>query len=536
MNDPSRGSGAAISSPDWLLETWARGHALLREGQFAGACGLFSQVVAGDPLNVAAKIQLALVQLRLGRYRAARQTVIDAAGLNPQAPEHVVPLARLLRNFEESRYLSEIFSDGAWHGWIGADDLFALSRSFATAGLNEEANAVLDATLLIAPGHPHAIYLHAAIAMFRGRATEAQAGFERCLQISPRIAQARWMLSLLGKRVAAPDEVRRIAQDLAHPGLSATDRAYLAYAAHNRLHAMGRFQDAWAMLQSGWVAKRELLTYDRERQERLFDQLMATCSADFMGCVEPARAVASPLRVVFIVGLHRSGTSLLERMLGGHSEVVEGGESYAFPVCLKLGADYPTREVIDEGLVARSTDVDYGELGQRFSDLMRWRAHGVPCITEKLPGNFVNIGYILRALPDAVVLHMVRDPVDTCFSNLRTYFDEAAPYSYDQIDMAHYHGQYQRLMAHWHSVAPGRILDVDYASLVTEPRESIRRVLEHCSLRYEQGVLNVEREGGVVRTATMMDARAGIRTDRHDAWAAYADQLRPLLEALGNAP
>ncbi len=515
------------------IEAWNAGHRLLREERYQDALGHFLRVVAIEPLDAAARIQLAQVQQRAGHYRDSHATVLVAADLRPSAPEYVLPLARLLRSFEETQRLDAIAVAEPWHAWRSADDLFALAREFATVGLHGCAEPLLDTLGKSEPDHLNAAYLRGAIAMFEGRIAQARQAFEHCLSLAPALPQARWMMSLLQKSEPMAGEADVLHRLLSRPGIASAQRAYLGYALHNRLHTLGRYDEAWAALETAWSAKRQLKPYDRDRQERLFAAIRATCDAAFVDAGAGDAAHATEGRVVFIVGLHRTGTTLLERMLGGHPQVREGGESYAFPVCLKLSADYATRDIVDEELVRRSPGIDRLEVADRFGDLMRWRSRGAAFVTEKLPGNFQLIGHILRSLPHAVVLHMVRDPMDTCFSNLRTYFDEAAPYATDPLDMAHYHGQYRALMAHWHAIAPGRILDVDYAQLTSQPRQVIGEVLDHCGLAFEEGVMQVDRTGGTVRTASMMEARLGIRTDRGGTWTPYREPLAAMRAALG---
>jgi hypothetical protein len=154
-------------------------------------------------------------------------------------------------------------------------------------------------------------------------------------------------------------------------------------------------------------------------------------------------------------------------------------------------------------------------------------------LTEKLPSNFLNLGFIARALPHARILHMVRDPLDTCFSNLRTMFSDVNTFSYDQRELAQWYGQYHRLMAHWHEVMPGRVLDVHYDRLVADPEGVMRGVLDFCGLPWNAAATTLEREGGgAVATASSPQMRGGIIKNRGAAWAPYEDKLAALIEGL----
>ena len=154
-------------------------------------------------------------------------------------------------------------------------------------------------------------------------------------------------------------------------------------------------------------------------------------------------------------------------------------------------------------------------------------------LTEKLPSNFLNLGFIARALPQARILHMVRDPLDTCFSNLRTMFSDVNTYSYDQRELAQWYGQYHRLMAHWHEVMPGRVLDVHYDALVADPATVMSGVLEFCGLPWDAAATTLERaDTGAVATASSPQMRGGIIKNRTAAWAPYEERLGPLIDGL----
>ncbi|HEY4559272.1 MAG TPA: sulfotransferase, partial [Lysobacter sp.] len=140
--------------------------------------------------------------------------------------------------------------------------------------------------------------------------------------------------------------------------------------------------------------------------------------------------------------------------------------------------------------------------------------------------------YIARALPQAKILHMVRDPVETCFSNLRELFSDANAYSYDLGELAHYHGQYRRLMAHWHATLPGRILDVDYARLTRDPEPVLREVAAFCGFDFDPAMLDTRAARRGVATASAVQVRQGIQKREVPKWAPYATQLQPLIDAL----
>jgi hypothetical protein len=235
---------------------------------------------------------------------------------------------------------------------------------------------------------------------------------------------------------------------------------------------------------------------------------------------------------LFIVGLHRSGTTLLERILSGHPDVADAGETYSFSAQLRYAADHFCRLVADTTIAERAPGFDYAAVGRGFLDAMRARSRGRGFVTEKQNPNFVLLGPIAKALPQAKLLHMRRDPADTCFSNLRTLFTHEAGYSYDQIEMADYCKAYHDLMRHWREAMPERVLDIDYDAMVQAPEAQAQRIAAHCGLDYRPDMLQVERRTGMVATASSHQVRQGILKNRGGAWKRYERHLGPLLDRL----
>ena len=511
-----------------VQKLWRQGEDHARQGQANAALEAFENLLAVDPDHVQALLRASRLALMVGRYRLGHDYAMRALARRPSADEAVLTLARALRMYNEPGALLECVEHSRWRERRSVEWLTELATLVSTIGDNALALEILDVAAIRDPRHAPMRYFRGVVRMFFGEMEEAEQELEQCIAKLPTYAQAHWVLSRLRKQTAESNHVERMRTQLrAVPAMSESE-AYLAFALHNELHDLGRYEESWKALERGCWIKRQLTPHDRLDARRMFEGLTRLCDADFVRPVSQEPGAYVP---VFILGMHRSGSTLLEQLLGGHPMVSDGGETYAFTTQMRYGADYRNKAVLDAELVRRAAKVDFAQVGQRFLDRSAWRAKGRPYLTEKLPSNFLNVGFIGRALPQAKVLHMVRDPVDTCFSNLRTMFSDVNTFSYEQHEMVEWFGQYQRLMAHWHAAMPDRIMDVRYDALVADPEGVMRQVLAFLGLPWDAAATTLDRAGAVA-TASSPQMRGGIIKNRASAWSPYEAQLQPLIQGL----
>ena len=305
------------------------------------------------------------------------------------------------------------------------------------------------------------------------------------------------------------------------------DEARLAYALHDELHQLGRFDQAWAALERGCKAQLRVLKFDR--QDAL-DDFQALCDWSIPKAPEGMRGSSS--RPVFVIGLHRSGTTLSERIFSGHDQVAAGGETYDIRAQLRRISGLHFNKEVDRRVIERRDSLDYAAIGSHYLRGMAWRIQGKPVFTDKLPSNYYNLGFIAHALPDARFIHLNRDPRDVGLSSLRTLFSHACAYSYSQDDFVAHYQQYRRLMDHWRTLYSDRILDLDYQALVDDPEAMAARMAEFCGLQFQPSMVQIEKRKDSVSTASSVMMREGIRKDRGRLWAKYEFALQPMLNQL----
>ena len=485
-----------------------------------------------DSPRVADLLRASDALLQQDRYRDSLHCVLRTFESADRESDRLIPLCQRLRRFHESGRALALIANADPERFPSAVDRTELASLASRCGDQALAQAWIEHAVRADPMHAPAQYMRGVIAMFRGDMPQARFALSACLAVAPDFAQAHWALSTLPNDAGAgdADAAARIRASLARTPPGSVAEAYLWFALHNVLHALGRHDEAWDALARGHALRREQAPYDEGATEALFAAVESRCTPEFLAPVDERAGDYTP---VFIVGMHRSGTTLLERILGGHPLVADGGESYAFTAQLDFAADHKSADALDATTLERLAGADFTAIGAGFLEASRWRVRGKPFLTEKLPANLLNAGFIAKALPQAKLLRVVRDPMDTCFSNLRTWFAGVAGYSRDPLQVAAHYLRCERLARRLHETMPGRILDVSYTDLVDDTEATMRRVFEFCGLPFAPQALDVGRASGDVSTASTASVREGILRNRDGAWKPYARQLQPMRDALG---
>lgn len=497
---------------------------------FGAAIQSYLQALALSPGDPDILLQLSYMASLGGHYRSAHGYALQASQHDTQRAGVVKELLARLRTFNEIPAMLTCIERMLPMSRIPIPSLITIAAQLTYAGLPHRAIMFLDEARRADPDYPPTLLSRAHVLMFLGRFADAAEDASRALARAPQIAQGYWLLSQVRRQHAGEAHLARIRAQLQAPQRTAQDRALLAFALHKELDGLERHEEAWSALQEGCASKRSSLRYDIARTATLFERLLRF---EPRGSAERATP-DFPVVPIFIVGMHRSGTTLIEQLLDGHSDVCGLGELYDFTSAMRYGTDHHCAGVIDPEIVERAASVDFELIGRRYLEGIAWRLSGERCFTDKLPSNFLNAGFICEALPQAKILHMVRDPMETCFSNLRELFSDANPYSYDQLELADFHAHYRTLMAHWHARYPGRILDIDYAQLTREPEQVVRRVCDFVGIAFEPQMLGMSSRTRGVVTASAVQVRDRIQVRDVPKWHAYAPYLAPLRERIGS--
>jgi tetratricopeptide (TPR) repeat protein len=468
-------------------------------GDPAGALRHLEAVPSGAPRYAQVALRKAQLLFGLRRRAEARAAALAAASRLDPDPAQFRALAQILSDCQDPES-ARIWLLKALERFPEDPQLLAdVARAEFHVNRVDDAEEHLATLLRIQPFHAGALHLRSTL---RTQTIEQNhiADLERKLQREP---------SRLNLVVAASFALAKEYEDLQ------------------------QYDDAFTALDRGARAYRSTLRYDSASELAAHAAIREKFTAQTLLSVSPGYVDEGP---IFIVGMPRTGTTLVERILTSHTDVSAAGELTDFPLLLtemvqqRLAVGPP-----DESDIDASLHLDFHELGRRYVDGARQLAGGARSFVDKLPYNFLYCGYILAALPRAKIIHLRRDPLDTCYAVYKTLFFNAYSFSYDLQELADYYVGYRTHMDHWHRVLPGRILDVIYEDFVRDPELQARRVLDWCGLPWQASVLEFHAQQRPSMTASAMQVRKPIYTHSIGAWRRSESALAPVRERLQRA-
>jgi hypothetical protein len=328
------------------------------------------------------------------------------------------------------------------------------------------------------------------------------------------MTRAHHLLSSVCKQTPARNHIERLgtAQASARVG---RNRLLVGYALAKELEDIGKADNAFSTLSAANAEHRRTLAYDFARDAANFDAIEA-CWPRLAAAKAPTAPQDSP---IFVIGMPRTGTTLVDRILSSHPDVdVESaGELQAMPLAVKRLAGTPGPHVLDPDTVLRAATGDMAALGRDYLQRAAHYRHGAaPRFTDKFPGNFHYLGFIAQSMPNAKIVCLRRHPLDTVLSNFRNLFAVSSrhyDYSYDLADIAAYYARFDRLMAFWHAVLPGRVHELRYEDLVADQEGETRALLAHCGLGWDQACLAFQDNAAPVSTPSAAQVRRPIYSE-----------------------
>ncbi len=486
---------------------------------------LLKQHLKDDPFDVAAIRMLAELAGRIGRYRDSEGLLRRAVELSPGFTAARANLALVLyrqnRPAEAIEELNRVVAedpDNPGHANLQA-------AAFGRVGDFDGAIALYDRVLKDAPNQPRLWMSYGHMLKTVGRQQDGVDAYRRAIELMPALGEAWWSLANLKTVKFDHADIAAMEAALDRPGISDEDRFHLDFALGKAFEDRKQAEPAFAHYEAGNRLRKKTAPYDADETERFIDQEIALFTGGFFA--ERAGQGSDAPDPIFILGMPRAGSTLVEQILASHSLVEGTSELPDIPVLARRKQPYP------QSVATLSAD-ELHALGEEYLKRTQiQRRTDRPFFIDKLPNNWVHVPFIHLILPRAKIIDARRHPLGCCFSNFKQHFARGQAFSYDLADMGRYYRDYVRLMAHVDAVLPGRVHRVIYEDMVDHTEREVRALLDHCGLAFEPACLAFHETERAVRTASSEQVRQPIFREGTEAWKPFEPWLDPLKAALG---
>lgn len=509
--------------------------AALAGNRIPEAESLLREQLRQRPTDVAAIRMLAEVAARLGRDDDAvnllQRCLELAPGFDAARQNYALVLNRAEKSTDALEQIDQLLAvEPANPGYRNLKAVI-----LCRLGEYEPAIGIYACLLAEYPNHARIWMSNGHALKTTGHQERAIAAYRRSIELEPGFGEAYWSLANLKTFRFSAADIETMRSQLADPSLEANHRHHFEFALGKALEDVGEFPESFAHYRRGNTLRRATVAYSANDTSARTQRAKRVLDAEFF---RQRRGFGAPdADPVFIVGLPRAGSTLIEQILSSHSAVegtMELPEIISMTRSLRQLTDAPQSTTYHEVLAAQGAK-EMRELGERYLERTRiHRKHGAPFFIDKMPNNFAHIGLIHLALPNARIIDARRHPLACCFSGYKQHFARGQNFSYDLDDIGRYYRDYVELMAHFDAVLPGRIHRVFYEDMVDDTEAQVRRLLAYCGLPFEDGCLRFFENSRPVRTASSEQVRQPIFRDGIDQWRNYEAWLGPLKAALGD--
>ena len=496
----------------------------LNENRLDVAERLLKPHLKEDPFDVRAIRMLAELAARIGRWRDAenllRRAVELAPGWAAAKANLALVLGRMGRPTEAMELLDDIFA-------LEPDEVGHWNLKAATLGRLgdfDEAIRMYESVIERAPRQPRVWLSYGHMLKTVGRQAEGITAYRKAIEIKPTLGEAWWSLANLKTVKFDEADIAAMEKALLARDLTDEDRFHLDFALGKAMHDAGRPDEAFAHYSKANSLRLESQPYKPDEISRTVDRCIERFTADAFAERSGGSEARDP---IFIVGMPRAGSTLVEQILSSHSLVEGTSELPYLPIIAHKPGPYPKAALDASADERRALGEEYLKQAgvQRRTDR--------PFFIDKLPNNWLYVPFIQLVLPNARIIDARRHPLGCCFSNFRQHFARGQAFTYDLEHVGRYYADYVRLMAHIDAVLPGRVHRVIYERMVDDTEAEVRGLLDYCGLDFEPQVLEFYKTERAVRTASSEQVRRPIYRDATEEWQRYEAHLSPLKEALG---
>ena len=472
--------------------------------------------------------------LQLNNLPIALSAIDRALAIEPESTPWLLQKGLCLAKLRRIPELETVVATLSGRSMTSAYEHSTLALLYTELGRRADAVELYENAARLNPEEPKHYYNLACLQRSLGDIAAAERNFDRTLELDPSDYEAMKIRSELRTQTADNNHVDAL-EALLHGGLTdPRGKTQVCYALAKELEDIGEHERSFRYLKQGADSRRSYMRYDVQRDIDTMASIRDVFSADLFSQQHAGHDSDEP---IFILGMPRTGTTLVERILASHSDVFAAGELTNFAVeMMRLAKQSAGNRQVDRNELVRLTaGLDFAQLGKAYVDSTRPFTGHTPKFIDKLPLNFLYVGLIRLALPNARIINLVRHPLDTCYAIYKQLFVDAYPFSYDLVELARYYVAYDRLMRHWDTVLPGVIHKVAYESLVADFESEARRLVDFCGLDWQSQCLAFYENPEASLTASNIQVRKPVYSSSVGKWRHYREQLEPLAKTLRDA-
>lgn len=478
-----------------------------------------------NPENIDAMRFLALVYYDQDKNLLDAEALLRRAiAIAPDFHQALGNLGRLLVGSSKLVEAIEIYArfvtlqpdnDDAWAGY---------GRALAQAGRVEEAADAYEKSLAINPEAPGVHMAQAHMLKTLGDQEKALKAYRASIKYNPALGESFWSMANLKIFRFTDPEVSAMEEQLLVDDLSDSSRVHFLFALGKAYEDRGDYEQAWQHYHQGNQLNRKSITYDPVMNEVLLRKAQSTFTKEFFLANEGAGHDARD--PIFIVGLPRTGSTLVEQILASHSQVEGTAELPNIGAIAESTGKYRPDGLMYPDTLATLTKRDFSFYGKEYlKQVARHRVMKTPIFIDKMPNNFTHVGWIKLILPNAKIINTRRHPMDGLLGAYKQLFAKGQDFTYDMMELSEFYRGYIEIMKHWNDVLPGQVLDVHYEDTVTNTEAQVRRILEFCDLEFEESCLRYYETKRPVKTASSEQVRRPIYTSALGLWKKYGDNL-----------
>lgn len=505
----------APDNQDILLKL---GKLYLKTNKGSAATRIFQRLIDINPKNIAALVAL----------EQHYKNILINHPKNFPALRNLGNVLKLGRRYDEAKEYFLLASD------IAPEDVNALSdlaHIYYYLDQPAEAEPVYRKAIGLSPGDP-SLYIGLGLTLNNlGQRPEAIDAFRSAISIEPTCAQAHNLLSFSKTHHEHDTDIMAMEKTLAKPDLNTEQKYFLNFGLGKAYEDLQEYDKSFAYYSAANDLKRSTKDYDINNDEKLFREIEDTVNEElfsrFRECGFNSR------RPIFIIGMPRSGSTLVEQILSRHPDIYAGGELRTLDLAVKGHMAHQLNSKYPMGIKLLGCQ-DFEHMGQQYCEMLAHYDTGAAHVTNKMPQNFLHAGIIRLMLPNATIIHCIRNPLDVCFSCYANSFRDGHDYTYNLEELGRYYCLYDSLMNHWRQIEGIKIFDFHYEQLISDQKTQSHRLLDACGLEWNDACLDFHKSDRPVMTASVNQVREGLYNKSIQRWKRFESHLTPLIDTLRN--